>query len=60
MAIEKTIDVNVNLGDATKQLEFLNKELEDAKDLTADWEKELFDLEKQLKAVPKNYCKKRI
>ena len=54
MAIEKTIDVNVNLGDATKQLEFLNKELEDAKDLTADWEKELFDLEKQLKAVPKN------
>ena len=54
MAIEKTIDVNVNLGDATKQLEFLNKELEAAKDLTADWEKELFDLEKQLKAVPKN------
>jgi len=54
MAIEKTIDVNVNLGDATKQLEFLNGELETAKDITAEWEKELFDLEKQLKAVPKN------
>lgn len=54
MAIEKTIDVNVNLGDAQKQLEFLNKELQEAKDLTDDWEKELFELEKQLKAVPKN------
>ena len=54
MAIEKTIDVNVNLGDATKQLEFLNGELETAKDITAEWEKELFDLEQQLKAVPKN------
>lgn len=54
MAIEKTIDVNVNLGDAQKQLEFINKELEEAKNLTDDWEKELFELEKQLKAVPKN------
>ena len=54
MAIEKTINVDLNLGDAQKQLEFLNKELQEAKDLTDDWEKELFDLEKQLKAVPKN------
>lgn len=54
MAIEKTINVDLNLGDAQKQLEFLNKELKEAKDLTDDWEKELFELEKQLKAVPKN------
>ena len=54
MAIEKTISVNVDLGQATKQLEFLNKELAEAKNLTDDWEKELFELEKQLKAVPKN------
>jgi len=54
MAIEKTINVDLNLGDAQKQLEFLNKELKDAKDLTDDWEKELFELEKALKAVPKN------
>jgi hypothetical protein len=54
MAIEKTINVDLNLGDAQKQLEFLNKELQEAKDLTDDWEKELFELEKQLKAVPKN------
>ena len=54
MAVEKTIDVKVNLGDAQKQLEFLNKELADAKNLTDDWEKELFELEKALKAVPKN------
>ena len=54
MAIEKTINVDLNLGDAQKQLEFLNKELQEAKDLTDDWEKELFELEKALKAVPKN------
>ena len=54
MAIEKTIEVNVDLGQATKQLEYLNGELETAKNLTDDWEKELFELEKQLKAVPKN------
>lgn len=54
MAIEKEIKVNVNLSDAQKQLEYINGELEDAKQLTDDWEKELFELEKQLKNTPKN------
>ncbi len=52
--VKKELEINVDLGQAAKQLEFLNKELEEAKNLTDDWEKELFQLEKQLKAVPKN------
>ena len=54
MAIEKEIKVNVDLSQAQKQLEYINGELEDAKQLTDDWEKELFELEKQLKNTPKN------
>ena len=52
--VVKEFELRANLGDATKQLDFLNNELEEAKKLTNDWEKELFELEKQLKAVPKN------
>jgi len=52
--VKRELEINVDLGQATKQLEFLNKELEEAKNLTDDWEKELFQLEKQLKNVPKN------
>ena len=52
--VVKEFEIRANLGDATKQLDYLNNELKEAKKLTDDWEKELFELEKQLKAVPKN------
>jgi len=52
--VVKEFELRANLGDATKQLDYLNNELAEAKKLTQDWEKELFDLEKQLKNVPKN------
>jgi len=52
--VVKEFEIKANLGDAAKQLDYLNNELEEAKKLTQEWEKELFDLEKQLKAVPKN------
>lgn len=52
--VVKEFEIRANLGDATKQLDYLNNELKEAKKLTDDWEKELFELEKQLKAIPKN------
>lgn len=52
--VVKEFEIKANLGDATKQLDYLNNELKEAKKLTDDWERELFELEKQLKAVPKN------
>ena len=54
MAIEKVIDVKVNGKDAEKNLDNITKKINEQKQITIEFERELKRLEKQLRDTPKN------
>ena len=53
MAIEKTIDINVNAGDAITDLNLLNSILEEQEQITIELQQEQQKLEQQLRDTPK-------
>lgn len=54
MAIEKTIDINVNAQDAITDLNLLNSILEEQEQITIELQREQQKLEQQLRDTPKN------
>lgn len=54
MAIEKTIDINVNAKDAIKDINLLNSVLEEQEQITIELVREQQKLEQQLRDTPKN------
>lgn len=54
MAIEKTIDINVNAKDAVKDITLLNSILEEQEQITIELQREQQKLEQQLRDTPKN------
>ena len=54
MAIEKTIDINVNSSDAIKDITLLNSVLEEQEQITIELLREQQKLEQQLRDTPKN------
>ena len=53
MAKRITIELEAKTKDAQKQLELVTKEIQEQKEITIEFEKELTKLEQQLKATPK-------
>ncbi len=54
MAIEKTIDINVNAKDAINDINLLNSVLEEQEQITIELQREQQRLEQQLRDTPKN------
>jgi len=54
MAIEKTIDINVNSSEAIKDITLLNSVLEEQEQITIELVREQQKLEQQLRDTPKN------
>ena len=54
MAIEKTIDINVNSSEAIKDITLLNSVLEEQEQITIELLREQQKLEQQLRDTPKN------
>ena len=54
MAIEKTIDINVNAKDAINDINLLNSILEEQEQITIELQREQQRLEEQLRDTPKN------